>query len=533
MKRAAQCAGYATALTIAASACSAGEMQREPADLGNDESSGSSGSDINTTQLGTAQSALTLADATATCNADPRVTLGLVPLDVCVGAELFFRGTFGGNGRSCSSCHPVGNNYTIDADFIDTLPNSDPLFVAEQPGSALAGLERPDLMRDFAMILENVDGAEDPTDKFVMRSVPHCFSLGTSITAQIVPNDGTTRPPNERTGWGGDGAPNNGELRDFQTGAIFQHYTKSLQRVAGTDFILATEDELDAIRDFSGTIGRTNELSLAAASLTNAGAEAGRTTFISAAARCNGCHANAGANVAAGFNRNFNTGVERLRLPELDAQGIPFDGGFGGGGLANFNFDSNGDGSLDSFGNGTFSTSPLIEAADTGPFFHSNAFETIEDAVAFYNTPAFNQSPAGLAGTPIALTSTQIANVGAFLRVLNVAFNAQIASKRISTVISIIDGVGNQSLAVQRTLLDLARVEVEDAIDLLQPFPNLNTSSRTQLNAARGLLVSAANVGQASVRRQQADSALTRINNANSDLGTGMTYTMGAGTVMF
>jgi hypothetical protein len=367
----------------------------------------------------------------------------------------------------------------------------------------------------------------------VMRSVPHCFSLGTSITAQAVPTDGTTRPPNERTGWGGDGAPNNGELRDFQTGAIFQHYTKSLNRVAGTDFILATNDELDAIRDFSGTIGRTEELNLSAASLSNADANAGRTTFLSAAARCNGCHSNAGANVGAGFNRNFNTGVEKLRLPELDAQGIPFDGGFGGGGLASFNFDSNGDGTLDSFGNGTFSTAPLIEAADTGPFFHSNAFETIEDAVGFYNTTAFNQSPAGLAGTPIALTNTQVANIGAFLRVLNVAFNAQIASKRVSTVISIIDGVGNQSLAVQNTLLDLARAEVEDAIALLLPFPLLNTSSRTQLNSARGFLQSAMQQSVASVRRGLANSALTQINSANSGLGTGMTYTLGQGTVMF
>lgn len=480
--------------------------------------------------IGTAHAALTLAEATDICESDPRVTLGLASLDVCVGAELFFRGTFGGNGRSCSSCHPVANNYTIDPPFISTLPDTDPLFIAELDPD-LASLERPDLMRDFALILENVDGLEAPAEKFVMRSVPHCFSLGTSITAQAVPNDGTTRPPNERTGWGGDGAPNDGELRDFQTGAIIQHYTQSLDRDAGIDFELATAGELDAIRDFSGTIGRMNELDLTAVTLSNSGANAGRTIFMSPAARCNGCHQNAGANVAAGFNRNFNTGVERARISELDAQGIPFDGGFGAGQA--FNFDANGDGVLDSFGNGTFSTSPLIEAADTGPFFHTNAFESIEDAIGFYNTAAFNQSPAGLAGTPIALTVQQVANIGSFLRVLNVAFNAQLAMRRISAVIAIIEGVGSQSVTVQQQLLELARAEVDDAVALLAPFPTLNTVSRVQLAAASGLLQLAAQQNLAVARRVQAAAALAAVTSANSGLGSGLTFTMGEGTLMF
>ena len=37
----------------------------------------------------------------------------------------------------------------------------------------------------------------------------------------------------------------------------------------------------------------------------------------------------------------------------------------------------------------------LSEAADTGPFFHNNAIETIEGAVAFYNGDSFNDSPSG------------------------------------------------------------------------------------------------------------------------------------------
>lgn len=482
----------------------------------------------------TAKAAVTLEEATVICNADPRVRLELISLDVCVGAELFFRGTFGGNGRSCSTCHRVANNFTIDPAFIKTLPPSDRLFVAEK-GPALAKLERPDLMRDFGLILENVDGLEDPTEKFVMRGVPHMFSLGTSITAQAVPTDGTTRPPNERTGWGGDGAPNNGELRDFQNGAIRQHYTQSLGRVADTDFVLANPAELDAIRAFSGTIGRTNEINLNAVTLTDAGANTGRTTFMSAAARCNGCHNNAGANVASGINRNFNTGVERARIAELDGQGIPLDGGFGG--AAAVNFDSNGDGTLDSFGNGTFNTPPLIEAADTGPFFHTNAVKSIEEAIAFYTTPAFRDSPAGRPpATPIDLSATEIADIGRFLRVLNVAFNAQIAMKRIGAAIAISDAVGNQSVAVQNDLLKLARGEVLDAIGVLKPFPLLNPASRVRLIVASGLLQIAAQQNLAAVRRALANSALNAVTKANTGLsigGTGLAFDMGEGTLMF
>lgn len=150
--------------------------------------------------LAARQSGLTLADRVASCADDPRVQLGLVTSDVCVGADLFFRDSFGGNGRTCGTCHPADHNYTIDPDYIGALPASDPLFVAEQQ-PALAQLEKPALMRQYGLILENVDDTSDPTNRFVLRSVPHCLSLATSVTAQAVPTDGTTvRPTSARAG---------------------------------------------------------------------------------------------------------------------------------------------------------------------------------------------------------------------------------------------------------------------------------------------------------------------------------------------
>lgn len=486
----------------------------------------------------TGPAALTLADRIAACGQDPRVQLGLVSVDVCVGADLFFREPFGGNGRTCATCHPAAHNFTVDPPFIATLPPTDPLFIAEQNG-ALAQLEKPALMRQFGLILENVDDTTNPTQRFVMRSVPHCFSLATSVVVPAVPGDGTTLPPNERTGWSGDGAPNPGGLRDFQTGAIRQHYTRSLSRTEGTDFVLATPDELTRIEAFLRTIGRSNELALTSLALSDPDAESGRTTFISPAARCNGCHKNAGANVAPGFNRNFDTGVERLRIGTLNAQGIPFDGGFGGPGVATFNFDADKDGINDAFGNGTFNTPPLIEAADTGPFFHTNAFTTIEDAISFYNTSAFNTSPAGLAGTTINLTSTQIANVGRFLRVLNAAFNCQLALTRIQADIAIIGEFKNHSRDVQQTLAALALAEVNDALADLSGVSGLNASAQAQLTAAAGFLQTASTNASHVHRLDAAGSALAAVSAANDSLSASptaaaaLTFTMGAGSLMF
>ena len=482
-------------------------------------------------EFGETRQAVTLADRTASCAADPRVTLGLVSVEVCVGADLFFRDGFGGNGRTCASCHPVAHNFTIDPAFIATLPASDPLFVAETV-PALAGLERPQLMRQFGLILENVDGLDSPTTKFVMRSVPHTLALATSVTAQAVPTDGTTRPPNERTGWSGDGAPNAGELRDFQTGAVTQHYTRSLARVSGTDFVLPTADELDRIVAYMRTVGRTNELDLTTVGLSDAGAEAGRVAFLDPVKRCNGCHRNAGANVAAGFNRNFDTGVERARIPDLDSAGLPRDGGFGGQGLASFNHDADGDGINDSFGNGTFNTPPLIEAADTGPFFHTNAFATIEAAIGFYTSAAFAQSPAG-GGNPIPLSAADIANLGRFLRVINAAMNCQLALARVDALVQIIGDQKNHARDQQQTLAQLALVEVNDAMADLSAVAALNAAAQASLADAQAALADAAAQASHVQRLRSAQRAGSAITAANAALGTGMIFTMGPGSLMF
>jgi hypothetical protein len=462
------------------------------------------------------------------CSSNPLVVAGAVSVDICTGADLFLRETFNGNGRSCGTCHPVANNFTIDKNFIATLPPTDPLFVAEF-NPALRQLEIPAQMRGRSLILENVDGLQDPTRKFVLRSVPHNLSMGVTITR--APDDPITVPA-DRTGWSGDGAPGNGALRDFQTGAITQHYPKRLNRVVGTDFRLATDTELARIDLFMRNLGRTNELNLANVVMTDARAEAGRTVFL--AVGCNGCHVNAGANAgfATGGNRNFNTGVESARNTGLAS--FPRDGGF----LAT---PQNADGS---FGNATFNTPPLVEAADTGPFFHTDTTisgasahntataTTIEEAIAFYDSPAFNNSPSGQVG-PIDLTATQIDDIGRFLRGVNAVFNCAQAFKRLDAATRLVNRFGNSALTTQRENLRLANEEVQDAINVLSISASLNADAKTHLNNARAAINTARTTTSSATRASAISSARNSLTQMVPRVGSNLNFTIGNGTVMF
>src|SRR5262245_41235609 len=70
------------------------------------------------------------------------------------GKELFFKEKFNGNGRTCGTCHPAENNFTLDPSFIATRPATDPLFVAEFTPALKENFEQPELMRKFGLILE-------------------------------------------------------------------------------------------------------------------------------------------------------------------------------------------------------------------------------------------------------------------------------------------------------------------------------------------------------------------------------------------
>ena len=426
------------------------------------------------------------------------------------GRRLFKEETFNGNGRTCETCHRENNNFTIDPDFIATLSNDDPLFVAEN-NPALQDLEIPEMMRRFGLIRVNADGFDQPA---VLRSVQHLLGLSqtTALGVEEVIFPGEPAQPVHETGWSADGAlgsaydlegnphQEDGSLRCFPVGAIVQHFTKSMDRVDTVDFRLPTENELDALLVYMLSLGRQTTPTISNLTFTDPAAERGKVLFFgdipvhnefldARINNCSQCHVEAGANNSPNFlarNRIINTNLspnaptcrgEMLNPPILD---IPGDGGFGKsnlftvdrddfcedspGGEVNFLYEQTANASAA----GVFNTPSLIEAADTGPYFHNNSAETLEDAIRFYSSDAFNESD-GASGRAFVFGSTDVNDIGAFLRAINAIENARSAIDYINKALA------SSGKKMDKKLLRLALADTKDGIKVLAtgPLPDL------------------------------------------------------------
>ncbi|MGH9752180.1 MAG: hypothetical protein ACREA2_05295 [Blastocatellia bacterium] len=452
------------------------------------------------------------------------------------GRNGFFNNTFDGNGRTCGTCHREDESLTITPEFMSTLPLNDPLFVAETQPALAANFENPVLMRKFGLILENTDGFGDLANNFVMRGVPHTLAM---LPNTLAPRsalvlgagvDVTAVPPNERTGWGGDGSPGTGTLREFIIGAITQHYPKTLARAVGSDFRLPTVAELDEFEAFQKSTGRREDLVTigpGALSLKSEVAARGQVIFNAVGAvpllgipgsnagagKCFFCHNEAGGGdgIEARFfgvptalttNLNFNTGVEnqpsRPQNLVTPAQLIPRDGGFGS--------TPNGDGQ-GGRGDGTFNVPVLVEAADTPPFFHDNSVGTIEGAVEFYNSTQFANSPASFIVGGIKLEATEVEAVAAFLRVINVLENIRSARDLV------VRARNSSNDSISRELARLARAEVEDARKVLN-CANLHFKAQRELiEAIVGLAIAEA-INTNAIRNAALDAAKDDLDDA-------------------
>lgn len=430
------------------------------------------------------------------------------------GERLFFNETFGGNGRTCGTCHPAENNLTIDPAFIATLPPDHPLFVAEftpalnfEQNGGLR-FENPVLMRQFGLIVENLDGFEDLANKFTMRSVSHVFAQALSIAPS--PADGTDPAVLHRTGWSGDGSPGGGTLREFAIGAVIQHTPKTMGRVAGVDFRLPSDAELDALEAFQLSLGRQEEVEIDSMVFVDPEVQAGKVAFSGSEGKCDRCHGKAGANPTNGANaftnENVDTGVEDFPHPAAAlGQPMPRDGGFGT------------EGTLETgFGNGSFNVPSIIEAADTGPFFHNNAAATLEEAVLFYASPAFVNSPGFAQVNGNAVTAAGAIRMAKFLRVLNTLENIRAASvfganaKTFSNAKSLNIEAGNKQLL-------LMREDVADAVRVLNEV-RLHGRAATELRRAIDSINLALASNVARDRKKAINKALKKLESAKSEM---------------
>ncbi len=422
------------------------------------------------------------------------------------GEEIFFNETFDGNGRTCGTCHPAENNFTIDPTFIATLPDDDPLFVAEfipelnfEQNGGLR-FENPVLMRERALIVVNADGFDDPANKFVMRSVSHVFAQALSIT----PSDADGSDPGKlhRTGWDGDGSPGTGTIREFAIGAVNQHNPLTMNRIEGEDFRLPTDFELDALEAFQLSLGRQEEMDLSKMDFLDQSVAGGKARFLGQD-KCHQCHGNGGAISTtapnSGTNANFNTGIEDSVNPaDRLGEHMPRDGGAGHEGNLE-----------DGFGDNKFNVPSIIEAADTAPFFHDNSKETLRNAVVFYATDAFNDSPAGQEIGGIVL-GTGAFEIEDFLRVINVVDNFRSAEQYLLQAMSL-------DLAEGLKPLNLAKIDFQDAADVLDRG-NLHDPERSLIDLGINELTNAEGASSTADRDNFINQALNFMQDAQDGM---------------
>jgi cytochrome c peroxidase len=434
---------------------------------------------------------------------------------VAAGRLLFLNGTFGGNGRSCATCHRENVSFTLTIESIATLPQTDPLFVAETNPN-LKGLENPPVMHGAGCILENHDGFNKPG---VLRGIPHTLSLTTTLNPD---SDLLGAGHDNALGWSGDGSPTgnipdgqggvistSGRLIDFMIGAVRQHYTKTLNRVAGVDFVFPNSTQLQQLEAFMLSLGRQTDLDLVSGqpdtlilkgALATLGEKQFQVNF--GVAACNSCHQNAGATfLGTNINGNVDTHVEDLPANEQPARlidpTIPRDDGFTGGADVN-----------------TFNIPPLVEASFTPPFFHNNSINTLEAAVGFY-TFAFSSKFQG-ANTAFqpeqGFTPTTIQAIAAFIRVIG-------SLEKIHSTINLenraAESTATNAQAVE--LLEIAEAELSQGVTVLEQA-QLHPTAVVDMNEALGFIQQAINASTVTSRNQFIQKAITAEDAAKADM---------------
>lgn len=441
---------------------------------------------------------------------------------VAAGRNVFLRERFNGNGRTCSSCHVESNNFTTDPALLSSLPVTDPVFIHERIAE-LKELENGDLLRKLGVFLANADGFDDPRSKFTLRPAPPLQALGLQNTAPdpSVITDFTFVGPAagspERMGWSNDALP----LRDFAIGAILQHMPRSLNRRAGIDYRLPTDEELDALAAFQLSLGRAEEFDLTKLRLFNPQAIAGQKLYLDTGnigepghKNCNACHFNGGGTAAFAFNpdapgfspkldgnpRGFNstTGTNVNGLAIALQLKLPRDGGYGSlplptGGFGNFGAFPD----TPPFPVEEFNSMSVIESADTAPYFHNHTVATLEESIAFYGSAAYQSVDSigdKIAGPiPIKISDDpndpEVQAIATFLRVLNALENVRSAisaSERARRVARAADA---------REIALLAREEARDAFEVLTTG-SLTKSADFTITLARARLLAAASALQ-------------------------------------
>jgi hypothetical protein len=146
------------------------------------------------------------------------------------------------------------------------------------------------------------------------------------------------------------------------------------------------------------------------------------------------------------------------------------------------------------FGDGSMNTPSLIEAADTPPFFHNNSAATLEEAIEFYTSRTFAQSPAGDFGGAFDLDEGQIEQIAAFLRAINAHDNIR-NSNVLSVQVQRMPRAASSANRLENRIREII-AETGDAIEVLNDgmiYSDVVRQLRTALELDREALATSQN----------------------------------------
>jgi cytochrome c peroxidase len=289
------------------------------------------------------------------------------PQLVALGERLFFEETFGGNGRTCGTCHPTPTLVLTPADIAE-LPPDDPFFAGTMdfdPEMAARGMIRYPL--GGASLFE--------PEMTVFRAIP---------TVRNVRRTGPFTTDGRAT-----------ELPEQAAEAALLHLLDGAVDEPGER--MPTPEELDAIAAFQEAMTEPEDGRMGPGHLSTE-ARLGRKLFFGKAA-CTTCHVpplftdNEFHHIVATAPDEPVTDPGRCRIEPS---------------------------SPDCGSGAAFNTPQLRGVSNSPPFFHDNSLPSLRAVVEFYNSPRFSGSPAArrLGIGPLGLTDEEIAALVEFLNAL-------------------------------------------------------------------------------------------------------------------
>jgi hypothetical protein len=388
-------------------------------------------------------------------------SVGALEVDpIAEGKRLFTEETFGGNGRTCATCHVLSLNArltpaNVAERFAKVGETFDPLFIAEPtmnlntltinrvvnfPDGAILVGSSTHGTTVRARVLTRVSS----TKYLVQGGISPAFGAGRTVrngttsarVVRIVAGDLTAlESPAKLRGKSTSksfpqgralilvnpddfdhhvfrksphlqnlqltspfGFDNRFGLEEFSVRAVRQHFTRSIRRREGIDFRLPTAEELEHLSAFMLSLRSVPDFNQAHFART-AAQRRGQNLFL--AAGCGGCHFDT---VLGGRGEDpfvFATGVNNQPINGRDGDRLPPE----------LPVDAQGRSLRE------IAVPGLFNLKNNAPFFHDASAATLEEVIAFYRSDTFAQSDVGRF-IDIRLTDAQVPDLVTFLSCL-------------------------------------------------------------------------------------------------------------------